>query len=62
MDGVNANRSHTQAQHSNSILAYWCQREQSDDLEIPALSEVDDLDTIQGIVGIASAVLIALTL
>ena len=62
MDGFNANRSHTQAQHSNSILAYWCQREQSDDLEIPALNEVDDLDTIRGIVGIASAVLIALTL
>jgi hypothetical protein len=32
------------------------------ELKTPALNEVDDLDTIRGIVGIASAVLVALTL
>lgn len=39
------------------FVAIW-QRE----LETPALNEVDDLDTKQGLVGIASAVLVALTL
>jgi len=41
-----------------ALFALLWQRE----LKTPALNEVDDLDTIRGIVGIASAVLIALTL
>lgn len=32
------------------------------EIETPALNEVDDLDAMRGIVGIASAVLVALTL
>ena len=41
-----------------ALFALLWQRE----LKMPALNEVDDLDTIRGIVGIASAVQDALTL